>query len=188
MTGRRSHWTERGDDDIFLRLAIVVRLFLLWQVRMGLLSWDPLQVLCKFSIPKCGGVLGGNDQNRAEKQNVVFIPTSDLVVRSSWSPNHSDSCNSLFIVVGAGLVRCHDGRFLDLAFKTSSLDLTCPRLLNRTCSAATLEEKRKQHILQDEHVIGTFCVVLNPWLHSGTITIIMPTDFFFVIMDEFCAI
>ena len=30
MTGRRSHWTERGDDNIFLRLAIVVRLFLLW--------------------------------------------------------------------------------------------------------------------------------------------------------------
>ena len=29
-------------------------------------------LLCKFSIPKCGGVLGGNDQNRAEKQNVVL--------------------------------------------------------------------------------------------------------------------
>ena len=41
MTGRRSHWTERGDDNIFLRLAIVVRLSLLW-LRMGLLSWDPL--------------------------------------------------------------------------------------------------------------------------------------------------
>ena len=41
MTGRRSHWTERGDDNIFLRLAIVVRLFLLW-LRMGLLSWHPL--------------------------------------------------------------------------------------------------------------------------------------------------
>ena len=38
---RRNHWTERGDDDIFSRLAIVVRLFLLW-LRMGLLSWDPL--------------------------------------------------------------------------------------------------------------------------------------------------
>ena len=41
MTGRRSHWTEPGDDNIFLRLAIVVRLFLLW-LRMGLLSWHPL--------------------------------------------------------------------------------------------------------------------------------------------------
>ena len=41
MTGRRSHWTERGDDNIFLQLAIVVRLFLLW-LRMGLLSWHPL--------------------------------------------------------------------------------------------------------------------------------------------------
>ena len=40
MTGRRSHWTERGDDNIFLRLAIVVRLFLLW-LRMGLSSMAP---------------------------------------------------------------------------------------------------------------------------------------------------
>ena len=40
MTGRRSHWTERGDDNIFLRFAIVERLFLLW-LRMGLLSWGP---------------------------------------------------------------------------------------------------------------------------------------------------
>ena len=59
LTGRRSHWTERGDDNIFLRLAIVVRLC------HGTL-------LCELSIPKCGGVLGGNDQNRAEKQNVVL--------------------------------------------------------------------------------------------------------------------
>ena len=29
-------------------------------------------LLCQFSIPKCGGALGGNDQNRAEKQNVVL--------------------------------------------------------------------------------------------------------------------
>ena len=41
MTGQRSHWTERGDDYFFLRLAIVLRLFLLW-LRMGLLSWHPL--------------------------------------------------------------------------------------------------------------------------------------------------
>ena len=68
MTGPRSHWTERGDDNIFLRLAIAVRLFLLW-LRMGLLYGTHL---CEFSIPKCGGVLGGNDQNRAEKQNVVL--------------------------------------------------------------------------------------------------------------------
>ena len=33
--------------------------------------------------------MGGNDQNRTEKQNVVltWFLTSDLVVRSSWSPN-----------------------------------------------------------------------------------------------------
>ena len=41
MTGRRSHWTERGDDNIFLHLAIVVRLFLFW-LRTGSLSWHPL--------------------------------------------------------------------------------------------------------------------------------------------------
>ena len=29
-------------------------------------------LLCEFSVPKCGGVLGGNDHNRAEKQNVVL--------------------------------------------------------------------------------------------------------------------
>ena len=52
-----------------------------WACRHGTL-------LCEFSIPRCGGVSGGNDQNRAEKQNVVahLVPTSDLVVRSSWSP------------------------------------------------------------------------------------------------------
>ena len=41
-------------------------------------------LLCEFSIPKCGGVLGGNDQNRAEKQNVVltwFRPVT-------WSSGH----------------------------------------------------------------------------------------------------
>ena len=41
MIGRRSRWTERGDDNIFLRLAIVVRLSLLW-LRMRFLSWRPL--------------------------------------------------------------------------------------------------------------------------------------------------
>ena len=44
MTGRRSHWMERGDDNIFLHLAIVVRLFLLC-LRMGLLSWRPLRLV-----------------------------------------------------------------------------------------------------------------------------------------------
>ena len=41
-------------------------------------------LLCEFSIPKCGGVLGGNDQNRVEKQNVVltwFRPVT-------WSSGH----------------------------------------------------------------------------------------------------
>ena len=28
--------------------------------------------MCEFSIPKCGGVLGGNGQDGAEKQNVVL--------------------------------------------------------------------------------------------------------------------
>ena len=41
-------------------------------------------LLCEFSIPKCGGVLGGNDQNRAEKQNVV--PTWFRPV--TWSSGH----------------------------------------------------------------------------------------------------
>ena len=41
-------------------------------------------LLCQFSISKCGGALGGNDQNRAEKQNVVltwFRPVT-------WSSGH----------------------------------------------------------------------------------------------------
>ena len=29
-------------------------------------------LLCEFSTPTCGGVLGGSDQNRAEEQNVVL--------------------------------------------------------------------------------------------------------------------
>ena len=80
MTGRRSHWTERGDDNIFLRLAIVVRLSRLW-LRMGLLSWDPLVWILDTQVRR---VLGGNDQHRAEKQNVVltwFRPVT-------WSSGH----------------------------------------------------------------------------------------------------
>ena len=41
-------------------------------------------LLCVLSTPKCGGVLEGNDQNRAEKQNVVltwFRPVT-------WSSGH----------------------------------------------------------------------------------------------------
>ena len=41
-------------------------------------------LLCELSIPKCGGVLGGNAQNRAEKRNVVltwFRPVT-------WSSGH----------------------------------------------------------------------------------------------------
>ena len=41
-------------------------------------------LFCEFSIPKCGGILGGNDQNRADKQNVVltwFRPVT-------WSSGH----------------------------------------------------------------------------------------------------
>ena len=80
MTGRRSHWTERGDDNIFLRLAIVVRLSLLW-LRMGFLSWDPLVWILDTQVRR---VLGGNDQHRAKKQNVVltwFRPVT-------WSSGH----------------------------------------------------------------------------------------------------
>ena len=39
---------------------------------------------CEFSIPKCGGVLGGNDQNRAEKQNVVLTWFRPM----TWSSGH----------------------------------------------------------------------------------------------------
>ena len=68
MTGRRSHWTERGDDNIFY-------VWPLWCVcSFSGCKWAYCHgtLLCEFSIPKCGGVLGGNDQNRAEKQNVVL--------------------------------------------------------------------------------------------------------------------
>ena len=78
ITGRRSLWTERGDDNIFFTFghcgAFVPSL-----AANGLIVMAPLVV---YSIPKCGGVLGGNDQNRTEN----LVPTSDLVVRSSWSP------------------------------------------------------------------------------------------------------
>ena len=66
MTGRRSHWTERGDDNIFLRLAIAVRLFLLW-LRMGLLSWDPLV-----------GILYTQVRRKMELRNkMLYSPGSD---------------------------------------------------------------------------------------------------------------
>ena len=67
MTGR-SHWTERGDDNIFY-------VWPLWcACSFSGCKWAYCHgtLLCEFSIPKCGGVLGGNDQNRAEKQNVVL--------------------------------------------------------------------------------------------------------------------
>ena len=41
-------------------------------------------LLCEFSFPKCGGVLGGNDQNRAEKQNVVLTSFRPV----TWSSSH----------------------------------------------------------------------------------------------------
>ena len=46
-------------------------------------------LLCEFSKPNCGGVLGGNDQNRTENPKCCthLVPTRDLVVRSSWSPS-----------------------------------------------------------------------------------------------------
>ena len=80
MTGRRSHWTERGDDNIVLRLAIVMRLFLLW-LRMGLVSWDPLVRIIYTQVRRS---IGRNDKSRAEKQNVVltwFRPVT-------WSSGH----------------------------------------------------------------------------------------------------
>ena len=57
MTGRRSHWTERGEDNITY--------FYVWPL------W-------------CGGVLGGNDQNRAEKQIVVLTWFQPV----TWSSGH----------------------------------------------------------------------------------------------------
>ena len=80
MTGRRSHWTERGDDNIF-------HVCPLWcTCSFSGCEWASCHgtLLCELSIPKCGGVLGGNDQNRAEKQNVVltwFRPVT-------WSSGH----------------------------------------------------------------------------------------------------
>ena len=63
----RSHWTERGDDNISLRLAIVVRLFLLW-LRMGLLSWHPL-VLIRYTQ---------EEMTKIEPRNkMLYSPGSD---------------------------------------------------------------------------------------------------------------
>ena len=64
-------------------------------------------LLCRFSKPKCGGVLGANDQNRAEKQNVVltwFRPVT-------WSSGHLGRRKFpffgmyFFLVFGEGLGR-----------------------------------------------------------------------------------
>ena len=70
MTRRRSHWTERGDDiTFFLHLAP------LWcACSFSGCEWAYCHgtLLHEFSITKCRGVLGGDDQNRAEKQNVVL--------------------------------------------------------------------------------------------------------------------
>ena len=72
MTGRRSHWTERGDDDIFLRLAIVVRLFLLW-LRIGLLSWDPSCVNSLYPSAE-----SGEELTKIEPRNkMLYSPGSD---------------------------------------------------------------------------------------------------------------
>ena len=84
MTGRRSHWTERGDDNTFLRLAIVVRLFLLW-LRMGLLSWDPLVWILYTQVRRSLGRKWPK-QSRETKCCTHLVPTSHLVVRSPWSP------------------------------------------------------------------------------------------------------
>ena len=48
--------------------------------------------MCECSIPKCGGVLGGNDQNRAEKQNVVLTSFRPV----TWSSGHLGRRNTCF--------------------------------------------------------------------------------------------
>ena len=68
MTGRRSHWRQHFFN-------IWRQLWPLWcACSFSGCEWAYCHgtLLCEFSIPKCGGVLGGNDQNRAEKQNVVL--------------------------------------------------------------------------------------------------------------------
>ena len=73
MTGRRSHWTERGDDNIFLRLAIVVRLFLLW-LRMGSRSWHPPCVSSLFPSAE----ESWEEMTKIESRNkMLYSPGSD---------------------------------------------------------------------------------------------------------------
>ena len=72
---------------------------LLWHFQTPVLYWINSgcewaychgTLLCGFSTPKCGGVLGGNDQNKPRnKCSTHLVPTSDLVIRSSWSPTFS---------------------------------------------------------------------------------------------------
>ena len=79
MTGRRSHWTERGDDNFFFTFdcgALVPSL-----AANGLIVLGPSCVNSLYPSPE---VLGGNDPDRAEKQNVVltwFRPVT-------WSSGH----------------------------------------------------------------------------------------------------
>ena len=81
MTGRRSHRTGTRWRQHFCYV---------WPLWCGCsfsgCEWAYCHgtLLSEFSIPKCGGILGGNDQNRAEKQNVVltwFRPVT-------WSSGH----------------------------------------------------------------------------------------------------
>ena len=56
MTGRRSHWMERGDDNIFLRLAIVVRLLLVPSLSAnGLIVMGPSCVNSLYPSPESLG-------------------------------------------------------------------------------------------------------------------------------------
>ena len=66
------------DEEVTGRNEVTTTLFYIWPLwyasSFSGCEWAHCHgtLLCEFSIPKCGGVLGGNDQNRVEKQNVVL--------------------------------------------------------------------------------------------------------------------
>ena len=79
-----SQWEVTGRHEVTTTFFYVWPLWCAWSFSGCEWAYYHGTLLCEFSIPKCGGVLGGNDQNRAEKQNVVLTWFRPL----TWSSGH----------------------------------------------------------------------------------------------------
>ena len=115
------------DEEVTGRNEVTTTIFYVWPLWYACsfsgCEWAHCHgaLLCEFSIPECGGFLGGNDQDRVEKQNVVltwFRPVT-------WSSGHLGRRYFLTHRIKAQTFR---GKFRDIfrkKIRSSKKNLSC---------------------------------------------------------------